>query len=118
MISLVITGIGLFALTSFLCRQRVKEIGVRKVLGASVAAVAALLSRDFLKILILSVAIALPLAGWALSRWLEGFAYRISMSWWMFALAGLVTVGLTMLTVCIQAVHAASANPAKSLRSE
>ncbi|HVU56427.1 MAG TPA: ABC transporter permease [Puia sp.] len=117
-VSLVITGIGLFALTSFLCRQRVKEIGVRKVLGASVAGVAMLLSRDFLKILIISVAIALPLAGWALSRWLESFAYRVSLSWWMFALAGLITMGVTLLTVCVQAVRSASANPVKSLRTE
>lgn len=117
-VTLVITGIGLFALTSFLCRQRVKEVGVRKVLGASVANVAALLSRDFLKILVVSIAIAMPLAGWALSRWLEGFAYRISMAWWMFALAGLITICLTLLTVCIQAIRAAGANPAKSLRTE
>jgi len=117
-VSLVITGIGLFALTSFLCRQRVKEIGVRKVLGASVAGVTVLLSRDFLKILVISVAIALPLAGWALSRWLESFAYRVSLSWWMFVLAGLITMGATLLTVCIQAVRSASVNPVKSLRIE
>ena len=117
-VSLVITAIGLFALTSFLCRQRVKEIGVRKVLGASVAGVTALLSRDFLKILIISIAIALPLAGWALNRWLESFAYRVSLSWWMFLLAGLITIGVTLLTVCIQAVRSASANPVKSLRME
>lgn len=117
-VSLVITGIGLFALTSFLCRQRVKEIGVRKVLGASVAGVTALLSRDFLKILIISIAVALPLAGWALSRWMESFAYRVSLSWWMFALAGFITMGMTLLTVCIQAVRSASANPVKSLRTE
>lgn len=117
-VSLVITGIGLFALTSFLCRQRVKEIGVRKVLGASVAGVTVLLSRDFLKILIVSEAIALPLAGWALSRWLESFAYRVSLSWWMFVLAGLITMGVTLLTVCIQAIRSASVNPVKSLRAE
>jgi len=117
-VSLAITGIGLFALTTFLCRQRVKEIGVRKVLGASVAGVTALLSRDFLKILVISVAIALPLAGWALSRWLESFAYRASLSWWMFALAGVITMGVTLLTVCIQAIRAATANPVESLRTE
>jgi len=117
-VSLVITGIGLFALTSFLCRQRVKEIGVRKVLGASIAGVTVLLSRDFLKILAFSVAVALPLAGWALSKWLESFAYRVSLSWWMFVLAGLITMGVTLLTVCIQAIRSASVNPVKSLRSE
>ncbi len=117
-ISLIITGVGLFALTSFLCRQRVKEVGIRKVLGASVTGVAALLSRDFLKILAISIVIALPIAGWALNKWLEGFAYRISMSWWIFAMAGLITIGLTLLTVCIQALRAAGANPVKSLRTE
>jgi len=117
-VSLVITGIGLFALTSFLCRQRVKEIGVRKVLGASVAGVTVLLSRDFLKILFISVAIALPMAGWTLSRWLESFAYRVSLSWWMFVLAGLITMGVTLLTVCIQVVRSASVNSVRSLRTE
>jgi len=77
-----------------------------------------LLSRDFLKILIISIAIALPLAGWTLNRWLESFAYRVSLSWWMFLLAGLITIGVTLLTVCIQAVRSASANPVKSLRME
>lgn len=117
-VSIIITGVGLFALTSFLCRQRVKEIGIRKVLGASVPGVAALLSKDFLKILVISIAIALPAAGWALSKWLESFAYRTSMTWWIFVLAGVITAGLTLLTVCVQALRAAGANPVKSLRAE
>ncbi|MES2426024.1 MAG: ABC transporter permease [Bacteroidota bacterium] len=117
-ISILIAVSGLFALTSFLAQLRVKEIGVRKVLGASVVNITALLSKDFVKLTILSIVIAVPIAFWALSKWLNDFAYRINLHWWMFALAGLIIVIVTLITVGLQSMRSAMANPAKSLRSE
>ncbi|GAA4095032.1 ABC transporter permease [Mucilaginibacter panaciglaebae] len=117
-ISVLIAVSGLFALTSFLAQLRVKEIGVRKVLGASVANITTLLSKDFVKLVILSIVIATPIAFWALSKWLNDFAYRISLQWWMFALSGVLVVAITLLTVGSQAMRSAMANPVKSLRSE
>jgi putative ABC transport system permease protein len=118
MISVLIAVSGLFALTSFLARLRVKEIGVRKVLGASVANITTLLSKDFVKLVILAIAIATPIAFWALNKWLSDFAYRISLQWWMFALSGVLVVVITLLTVGSQAIRSAMVNPVKSLRSE
>ncbi|HEY9534985.1 MAG TPA: FtsX-like permease family protein, partial [Mucilaginibacter sp.] len=117
-ISILIAVSGLFALTSFLAQLRVKEIGVRKVLGASVANITTLLSKDFVKLVILSIVIATPIAIWALSKWLNDFAYRISLQWWMFALSGVLVVIITLLTVGSQAMRSAMINPVKSLRSE
>jgi len=117
-ISILIAVTGLFALTSFLAQQRVKEIGVRKVLGASVPGIAALLSKDFVKLVIVAIVIATPIAWWALSQWLNDFAYRISLTWWMFGLAAVVTITITILTVCVQAVKAAMMKPIESLRTE
>jgi putative ABC transport system permease protein len=117
-ISILIAATGLFALTSFLTQLRIKEIGVRKVLGASVGSITALLSKDFVKLVLLSIVIALPVAWWALSKWLNDFAYRINLTWWMFLLAGLTTISITLVTVCFQAMKAALGNPVKSLRSE
>jgi len=109
---------GLFALTSFLAQQRVKEIGIRKVLGVSIGNITGLLSEDFTRLSLLSLLIAVPLAWWALSKWLEDFAYRIHLTWWMFALSGLITIGITLITVYCQAIKAAMANPADNLRAE
>ncbi|HWB28751.1 MAG TPA: ABC transporter permease [Chitinophagaceae bacterium] len=117
-ISILIAVTGLFALTSFLAQQRVKEIGVRKVLGASVSGITALLSKDFIKLVIAAIIIATPVAWWALSKWLNEFAYRINLTWWMFALAGVLMVCITLITVCSQAIKAAMANPVESLRTE
>lgn len=117
-ISILIAVTGLFALTSFLAQQRVKEIGVRKVLGASVPGIAALLSKDFVKLVIIAIIIATPIAWWALSQWLNDFAYRISLTWWMFALGGFVTVVITLITVSAQGVKAAMMKPIESLRTE
>lgn len=117
-ISILIAVTGLFALTSFLAQQRVKEIGVRKVLGASVSGITALLSKDFIKLVIVAIVIAMPIAWWALSKWLNDFAYRINLDWWMFAMAGVITVVITLITVCVQAIKAAMANPVESLRTE
>jgi len=117
-ISILIAVTGLFALTSFLAQQRVKEIGVRKVLGASIGSITTLLSKDFVKLVIVAIFIATPIAWWALSKWLDDFAYRISLTWWMFAMAGMATIVITLITVSAQAIKAARANPVKSLRTE
>lgn len=117
-ISILISVMGLFALTSFLARLRIKEIGVRKVLGASVGNITMLLSGDFVKLVIIAVLIALPAAWWATAEWLNEFAYRINLSYWMFVIAGLLVLGITLATVSLQAVKAAGINPADSLRTE
>ena len=117
-ISILIAVSGLFALTSFLAQLRVKEIGVRKVLGASVANITTMLSKDFVKLVILSIVVAVPVAFWAMSKWLNDFAYRINLHWWIFALAGLIIVLITLITVGLQSIWSAMANPVKSLRNE
>ena len=110
--------LGLFGLSAFSAEQRTREIGIRKVLGASVTNVAALLSKDFIKLVLIAIVIASPLAWYAMNKWLEGFAYKITISWWMFLIAGLVAVLIALVTVSFQAIKAAVANPVKSLRTE
>lgn len=117
-LAILIACLGLFGLAAFTVEQRTKEIGVRKVLGASVASLVALLSRDFLKLVLIAIGIASPLAWYAMNRWLSDFAYRIDISWWVFVLAGLLAIGIALLTVSFQSVQAALMNPVKSLRSE
>ncbi len=117
-LSLFITCLGLFGLATFTAEQRTKEIGVRKVLGASVASIVGLLSKDFLKLVLIAIIVASPLSWWAMNQWLQGFAYKIDIEWWMFALAGLLAVGIALLTVSFQSVKAALMDPVKSLRSE
>ncbi len=117
-LSIVIACMGLFGLAIFTAQKRVKEIGVRKVLGASVANIVTLLSNDFLKLVAIAVVIASPLAWWAMSKWLQDFAYRINIAWWMFAVAGLLALFIALSTVIFQAIKAAIANPVKSLRTE
>ena len=118
LLSILISCLGLFGLSSFMAEQRTKEIGVRKVLGASVGSITGLLSRDFLKLVIVAILIASPLAWWAMHQWLEDLAYRIDVQWWMFVAAGLGAIIIAFLTVSFQSVKAALANPIKSLRSE
>jgi len=96
----------------------VKEIGVRKVLGASVSGIVSLLSRDFLALVIVAFFIAAPVAWWAMHNWLQSYPYRVSIQWWVFALAGILSLGIALVTVSWQAIRAALANPARSLRSE
>ncbi len=117
-IAIVISALGLFSLAAFEAAQRTKEIGVRKVLGATVAGVAKLLSKDFVKLVCIAIAIASPIAWWAVNKWMQNFAYHIDNTWWMFALAGLFALLIALLTVCLQALRAAVANPVKSLRAE
>jgi putative ABC transport system permease protein len=117
-IAIVIACLGLFGLITYASEQRVKEIGIRKVLGASVSDVAGMLSKDFLKLVLISAVIAFPLAWWAMNKWLEDFAYRISIAWWVFCIAGILALLIAILTVSFQAIRAAVANPVKSLRTE
>jgi ABC-type antimicrobial peptide transport system permease subunit len=117
-IAVLISCLGLFGLATFTAEQRTKEIGVRKVLGASVFSLVALLSRDFLKLVLLALLLAAPVAWYAMSKWLQDFAYRIDIEWWVLAAAGVLAVGIALLTVSFQAIKAALMNPVKSLRSE
>jgi len=117
-LALFISSLGLFGLVLFMATQRRKEISIRKVLGASVTSVVALLSRDFIRLVLIAIVIATPIAWYAMNRWLQGFAYRIELQWWMFALAGLTAIVVAMFTVAIQSVRVAMANPAEALQSE
>lgn len=117
-VTILISCLGLFGLATLTAFQRTKEIGIRKVLGATVSSIIGLLSRDFIKLVCLAIIIASPIAWWAMNQWLEDFAYRINIPWWIFALAGSVAVIITLLTVSWQAVRAAIANPVESLRDE
>ncbi|MGN6641122.1 MAG: ABC transporter permease [Mucilaginibacter sp.] len=116
--AILISCLGLFGLAAFSAEQRQKEIGIRKVLGASVAGMVGLLSKEFVKLVAISFIIATPVAWWAMNKWLQAFAYKVSVSWWMFAIAGIMSITIALLTVSFQAIKAALANPVKSLRSE
>jgi putative ABC transport system permease protein len=118
LMAILISSLGLFGLASFSAEQRSKEIGIRKVLGASVSGIVQLLSKDFLKLVIISFVIAIPISWWAMNKWLQGFNYRVPVSWWMFALAGLIAVFIALITVSFQSIKAAIANPVKSLKTE
>ena len=116
--AVLISCLGLFGLAAFSAEQRNKEIGIRKVLGASIPNIVRLLSREFVLLVGISLLLSVPIAWWATHKWLEGFAYRVSLSWWMFALAGILAIGIALATVSFQAIRAAIANPIRSLRSE
>jgi putative ABC transport system permease protein len=118
LMAILISSLGLFGLASFSAEQRSKEIGIRKVLGASVSGIVQLLSKDFLKLVLISFIIAIPIAWWAMNKWLQGFNYRVLISWWMFAMAGLIAILIAMITVSFQSIKAAVANPTKSLKTE
>ncbi len=117
-IAILLSCLGLFAIALMSIQQRTKEIGVRKVLGASVFSIVTLLSKDFLKLVLIAIVIASPIAWYAMNRWLQDFAYKIDIAWWVFALAGLLAVGIALITVSFQSIRAALMNPVKSLRSE
>ena len=117
-IAILIACLGLFGLSAFAAEQRFKEIGVRKVLGASVMSIVGLLSRDFIRIVLIAILIATPIGWYFMNKWLEGFAYKTPVSWWIFALTGLLAVLIALITVSFQAIRAALANQVTSLRSE
>jgi putative ABC transport system permease protein len=117
-LAILIACLGLFGLATYAAEQRTKEIGIRKVLGASVSNIAGMLSKDFLKLVIISAAIAFPVAWWAMNKWLEDFAYRVSIGWWVFCAAGILALLIALLTVSFRAIKAALMNPVKSLRTE
>jgi predicted permease len=117
-LAIVIACLGLLGLITNTVQQHSKEIGIRKVLGASVVSIVQLLSRDFVKLVLIAIVIASPIAWWAMDKWLQDFSYRIDIKWWMFALAGMLAVVIALLTVSFQAIKAAVANPVDSLRDE
>ncbi|KAA2240170.1 FtsX-like permease family protein [Chitinophaga agrisoli] len=116
--AILISCLGLFGLAAFSAEQRSKEIGIRKVLGASIPGIVQLLSKDFLKLVLIALLLATPISWWTMDKWLQGFAYRIPLSWWMFALAGAVAVLIALCTVSVQAIKGALANPIRSLGRE
>ncbi|MBS1665534.1 MAG: ABC transporter permease [Bacteroidetes bacterium] len=116
--AILIACLGLFGLVTYAAEQRTKEIGIRKVLGAPVSSIVVMLSSDFARLVLIAALIAFPLAGWAMNSWLQSFAYRISLGWWAFVAAGLITMAIALLTVSLQTIRAALANPVKSLKSE
>ena len=117
-LAILIACLGLFGLVTYAAEQRTKEIGIRKVLGANVATIVTMISKDFLKLVLIASVIAFPVAWWGMNKWLQDFAYRIQISWWIFLMAGLLAIVIALLTVCFQAIKAAIANPVKSLRTE
>jgi putative ABC transport system permease protein len=117
-IAILIACLGLFGLATYTAEQRIKEIGVRKVLGATISNIITMLSKDFMILVLIASAVAMPLAWWAMSKWLQDFAYRISIGWWIFIAAGVIALLIALVTVSSQAIKAALANPVKSLRTE
>jgi putative ABC transport system permease protein len=117
-LAIIISCLGLFGLAAYTAERRTKEIGIRKVLGASVAGLAGMLSKDFLQLVIVSCLFAFPIAYWAVQKWLKNFDYRVGINWWVFVIAGITAVVIAVITVSFQSVKAAIANPVKSLRSE
>ncbi|MFL9484035.1 ABC transporter permease [Chitinophagaceae bacterium LWZ2-11] len=117
-LAIMISCLGLFGLAAYTAERRIKEIGIRKVLGASVAGLAKLLSKDFLQLVVISCFISFPIAGFIMHKWLADYAYRININWWIFAIAGIAALLIAMITVSFQAVKAAMSNPIKNLRTE
>jgi len=116
--AILIACLGLLGLVAYAAEQRTKEIGIRKVLGASITNIVTMMSRDFLKLVLIASIIAFPLAWYAMHKWLQDFAYRISISAWIFVGAGLIAILIAFITIGFQAIKAAVANPVKSLRTE
>jgi putative ABC transport system permease protein len=116
--AIFIACLGLFGLVAYAAEQRTKEIGIRKVLGANTGGIVAMLSKDFTKLVVIASFIAFPLAWLAMNKWLQSFAYRINISWWVFLLAGAMAVAIALVTISFQTLRAAMANPVKSLKTE
>ncbi|MEI9807064.1 MAG: ABC transporter permease [Bacteroidota bacterium] len=117
-IAIIICAMGLFGLAAFTAEQRTKEIGIRKVLGASVSGLVQLLSANFLKLVLIAFVVAVPVSWWAMNKWLQDFAYRTALSWWVFGITGVIALLIALMSVSFQAIRAAVANPVKSLRTE
>ena len=117
-LAILIACLGLFGLITYAAEQRVKEIGIRKVLGADVTSIVSLISKDFLALICIASLFAFPVAWWAMRKWLQDFAYRVDIGWEPFVFAGIITVLIAMITISFQSVKAATANPVTSLRSE
>ena len=117
-LAILIACLGLFGLAAYAAEQRTKEIGIRKGLGANVITIVRMLSVDFIKLVFISILIASPLAWFAMQKWLQGFAYRQDIQWWVFASSAALALAIAFLTVSYQSVKAAMANPVKSLKSE
>jgi putative ABC transport system permease protein len=117
-IAILISCLGLYGLTTYTAQIKTREIGIRKVLGATIASITTLLAKDFIRLVMLGIVIASPVAWWVMNKWLQDFAYRIQLGWEIFIMAGLIAICIAMLTVSIQALKAALANPVKSLRTE
>jgi putative ABC transport system permease protein len=117
-LAILIACLGLFGLAAFIAEQRTKEIGIRKVLGSSAAGIIMLMSKDFLKLIAISFLIAVPVAWYAGSEWLTSFAFRTDITWWIFAVAGLSSAAVAIVTVSFQSVKASLMNPVKALRTE
>jgi ABC-type antimicrobial peptide transport system permease subunit len=117
-LAILISCLGLFGLSAYTAERRTKEIGIRKVLGASVTGITGLLTKDFMILVLLSALIAFPVAWWAMTKWLQGYAYRIDINWWVFVLAGATAMLIALVTISFQSVKAALSNPVKSLRTE
>jgi len=117
-IAILIACLGLFGLVTYMTEQRIKEIGIRKVLGSTITNLVAMLSKDFLRLVLVSMAFAIPIAWWAMNRWLQDFVYRINISWWVFVAAGVIALMISLITISFTAFKAAIANPVKCLRTE
>ena len=117
-IAIVLACLGLFGLSSYSAKQRVKEIGIRKVLGAPVGGLVVLMAGRFVVLAMVAMVIAMPVAAWVMHGWLQDFVYRTGMAWWVFVLAGLMVMAVTLATVSIQAVRTALINPVRNLRTE
>jgi putative ABC transport system permease protein len=117
-LAIIISCLGLFGLAAYTAARRTKEIGVRKVLGASVSGIVGLLSKDFLKLIAISCLVAFPVSWWVMHNWLLNYQYRIEIGWWVFLAAGISAMLIALITISFQSVKAAIANPVTSLRSE
>jgi len=117
-LAIIVACLGLFALSAYMAEQRSKEISIRKVLGASVAQVTALVSKDFVKLVLIALLLACPVAWWGMNKWLQDFAYQTTISWWIFAVAGVLVVIIALATISFQSIRAAVANPVDSLKGE
>jgi len=117
-LAIIIACLGLFGLAAYAAEQRTKEIGIRKALGANVSTIVAMLSKDFIKLVLIAIVLAVPLAWWAMNWWLQTFAYRQNIQWWVFVSSGLTAIFIAFITVSFQSIKAALSNPVNSLRSE